>query len=137
MSPFPRELLGILGKQMLQIFPESCEKYGLRPLTKEERSDLEKSLKQTKDIADWKRMFVILSYDDGLSIDELAKLTRLSRWTVEDYLKKYSSQNKTKNDPRGGSSSKLTEAEAKDLEEHLSKTTYLKVKDIVSYAGER
>lgn len=105
----------------------------LRPLTEEERSDLEKSLKQTRDAADWKRVFVILSYDDGLSIDELAKLTRLSRWTVEDYLKKYSSQNKTKNDPRGGSSSKLTKTEAKDLEQHLSETTYLKVKDIVSF----
>lgn len=109
----------------------------LRPLTEEERSDLEKSLKQTKDAAEWKRVFVILSYDDGLSIDELAKLTRLSRWTIEDYLKKYSSQSKTKNDPRGGSSSKLTETEAKDLEEHLSKITYLKVKDIVSFVREK
>ena len=35
--------------------------------------------------------------------------------------------------PRGGSSSKLNETEAEQLEDHLSKTTYLKVKDIVSY----
>ena len=105
----------------------------LRPLTEEERSTLERELKQTRDAGDWKRVFVILSYDDGLSIGELAKLTRLSPWTVEEYLKKYSSQNKTKNDPRGGSSSKLTENEANELEQHLSKTTYLRVKSIIAY----
>jgi transposase len=107
----------------------------LRPLTVEERSILERELKRTRDAGDWKRIFVILGYDDGLSIEELAKLTRLSPWTVEEYLKKYSSQNKTKNDPRGGSSSKLTEREANELEQHLSETTYLKVKSIVAYVS--
>jgi transposase len=105
----------------------------LRTLTTEERKSLESDLKKTKDAAEWKRLFVILGYDEGQSIDELAFLTRLSRWTVEEYLKQYSSQNKTKNDPRGGSSSKLTESEAAQLEQHLSKTTYLKVTNIVSY----
>ncbi len=109
----------------------------LRPLSKEERLDLERNLKRTGDAGDWKRIFVILSYDDGLSIEELAKFTRLSPWTVEEYLKRYSSQNKTKNDPRGGSSSKLTEPETSELEQHLSTTTYLKVKNIVAYVKER
>lgn len=107
----------------------------LRPLTKEERSILEKELKQAKDAASWKRVFVILSYDDGLSIEELAKLTRLSPWTIEEYLKEYSSKNKTKNDPRGGSSSKLTKSEETELEQHLSQTTYLKVKNVVAYVS--
>jgi len=107
----------------------------LRPLSQEERSHLERKLKKAKDSGDWKRIFVILSYDDGLSIEELAKLTRLSPWTVEDYLKNYSSKNKTENDPRGGSSSKLTDSEASELEKHLSETTYLKVKNIVSYVS--
>ena len=102
----------------------------LRPLTEEERRGLEADLKRTKDSAEWKRLFVILSYDEGQSVEDLARLTRLSAWTIEEYLKKYSSHNKTKNDPRGGSSSKLSEGEAKELERHLSQTTYLKVKDI-------
>jgi transposase len=105
----------------------------LRPLIPSERSSLESDLRKTNDAAEWKRLFVILGYDEGQSIDELAFLTRLSKWTVEEYLKQYSSQNKTKNDPRGGSSSKLDETEARELEEHLSKTTYLKVKNIVAY----
>lgn len=105
----------------------------LRPLIPDERKLLESLLRKTKDAAEWKRLFVILGYDEGQSIDELVLHTRLSKWTVEEYLKQYSSNNKTKNDPRGGSSSKLNETEASALEEHLSKTTYLKVKDIVSY----
>lgn len=109
----------------------------LRPLTQEERLVLERELKQSKTAGDWKRIFVILSYDDGMAVEELAKLTRLSPWTVEEYLKKYSSHNKTKNDPRGGSAPKLTEREAIELEQHLSNTTYLKVKSIVAYVSER
>lgn len=105
----------------------------LRPLSEKERNDLEAALKQSKNLAEWRRIFVLLSYDEGLSIEELAHLTRLSKWTIEEYLKEYSSQNKTKNDPRGGSSSKLTESEASQLEQHLSQITYLKVKSIVSY----
>lgn len=105
----------------------------LRPLTADEKCSLESNLRKTKDAAEWKRLFVILSYDEGQSIEELSFLTRLSKWTVEEYLKQYSSQNKTKNDPRGGSSSKLNETEANELEQHLSETTYLKVKNIVAY----
>lgn len=105
----------------------------LRQLSDKERSALEYELKNAKDVANWKRVFVILNYDDGLSIEELAKSTRLSRWTVEEYLKEYSSKSKTDNDPRGGSSSKLTDIETRKLEQHLSETTYLKVKDIITY----
>ena len=102
-------------------------------LTNEERAKLETLLKRTKDANEWKRLFTILTYDEGLSIKELAKVVRLSSSTIEQYLKEYSSRNKTKNDPRGGSSSKLTQTEASELESHVSNTTYLKVKNIVSY----
>ncbi len=105
----------------------------LRPLIHQEKKDLETRLSRTKDLAEWKRLCVILNYDEGQSIEELAKLTRLNKWTIEQYLKEYSSHNKTNNDPRGGSSSKLTESETQELEQHLSETTYLKVKSIVAY----
>jgi len=105
----------------------------LRLLSDQERKDLEVSLKQARDASEWKRIFVILSYDEGQSVEELARLVRLSPWTVEEYLKQYSSRNKTKNDPPPGGSSKLTEKEAASLEEHLTKKTYLKVKGIITY----
>src|SRR5580698_5100922 len=105
----------------------------LRLLSEPERLNLEADLKRSKNLAEWKRLFVILSYDEGQSVQELARLTRLSQWTIEEYLKEYSSRNKTNNDPKGGSSSKLTESETKELEQHLSTTTYLKVKNIVAY----
>jgi transposase len=105
----------------------------LRLLNDQERSQLESCLKKTKDLAEWRRVFVILSYDEGQSAEDLAKLTRLSVWTVENYLKEYSANNKTKNDPRGGSASKLSHEETRSLEEHLSQTTYLKVKGIIAY----
>jgi len=71
-------------------------------LTEDERRGLEVGLKATRDLNEWRRLFVILGSEEGQSIGELSKLTRLSEWTIEDYLKKYSSENKTKNDPRGG-----------------------------------
>ena len=105
----------------------------MRCLTNQERIELESALKSARDAAEWKRLFVILSYDEGQSEEELARLTRLSKWTIEQYLKEYSSRNKTKDDPRGGSDPKLTSDEARMLETHLMQTTYLKVKDIVAY----
>lgn len=98
-----------------------------------EKENLEARLKRTKDLSEWKRIFAILGYDDGLSIEELAQTLRLSIFTIEDYLKEYNAKDKTKNDPRGGSSSKLTTDESQKLEQHLSEQTYLKVKDIVVY----
>jgi transposase len=105
----------------------------MKCLTSLERAELESVIKKTKDASEWKRLFVILTYDDGMSPTELAQLVRLSPHTVEQYLKEYSSRNKSKNDPRGGSSSKLDSDESQKLEQHLSHTTYLKVKNIVAY----
>lgn len=98
-----------------------------------EKSELEAKLKKTKDLSEWKRIFAILGYNDGQSVEELAQLLRLSVFTVENHLSEYSSKNKTKNDPRGGSRSKLTKDESEKLEQHLTERTYLKVKDIVAY----
>jgi len=57
----------------------------------------------------------------------------ISPYTVEEYLKEYKYKNKTHNDPRGVSSSKLSEDKSTELKDHLSRFTYLKVKNIISY----
>jgi len=102
-----------------------------------ERTHLEKQLKKTRDSSEWKRICVILGYDDGVTIDELARILRISPHTVDNYLKEYKSNNKTKNDPRGGSEPKLSQEQSQELEKHLSEKTYLKVKDIIAYVKAR
>ena len=109
----------------------------MKELLDEERASLEAQLKKTKDLNEWKRLFTIVSYQDGQSIEELAEILRLSPFTIEEYLKQYTKSNKTKNDPRGGRDSKLSEGESKELEDHLCKNTYLKVKHIVAYVEKR
>jgi transposase len=110
---------------------------GMRVLRDEERASLEVHLKKTKELNEWKRLFAIVGYHDGQSIEELAEALRLSPFTIEEYLKQYTKSNKTKNDPRGGKDSKLTEEESKELEAHLSQKTYLKVKHIVAYVAKQ
>jgi transposase len=56
-------------------------------------------LKKTKDLSEWKRIFSIVGYDNGQSIEELAETLRVSHYTVETYLREYSFRDKTKNDP--------------------------------------
>ena len=102
-----------------------------------ERVNLEIKLKKTKDLSEWKRLFAILGYDDGKSVEELAEMLRLSCHTIESYLRDYNSNNKTKNDPRGGSESKLTEDQSQSLQKHLLEKTYLKVKHIIGYVYEQ
>lgn len=105
----------------------------MRCLTTTERIELETLLRLSKEASDWRRLFVILSYDEGQSVEELARQTRLSTWTIEQYLKDYNSRNKTKNDPRGGTNPKLTPEQSAQLECHLATITYLKVRPIIAY----
>lgn len=84
----------------------------MRSLTTSERAHLEFKLKKTKDLSEWKRIFAVVSFDSGDSIEAIADALRISTSTVETYLREYDSKNKTKHDPRGGSESKLTSEES-------------------------
>jgi len=50
-----------------------------------EKLELETRLKKSKDLSEWKWIFAMIGYEDGLSIEELADLLRLSNYTVESY----------------------------------------------------
>lgn len=102
-------------------------------ITSDQKAALERQLRKTHDISERNRLCVILGHNDGLSIDNLAKALRLSRATVCSYLEDFDSQQKTKNDPRGGLDSKLTDEQSQALSKHLNETTYLKVKFICTY----
>jgi transposase len=105
----------------------------MKILSLSERQHLELQLKRTRDFSEGKRLCAILGYADGSTIDELATVLRISPFTVEAYLKDYNSNQKTKNDPRGGQNFKLTEKQSQELEKHLQERTYLKVKHIIAY----
>ena len=105
-------------------------------LTADQKIALEAELKKAKDALNRNRLCVILGHNEGLSINELAKALRISPSTVCNYLEDYNARQKTKNDPRGGSESKLTKEQSQELCKHLTETTYLKVKHICAYVKE-
>jgi transposase len=108
----------------------------MRLIGEEEKADLEHQLKKTRDLSEWKRLFAILSYENGQSVDEIAYHLRIAPSTVETYLREYHHHDKTKNDPRGGSQSKLTLEESEKLEKHLTEITYLKVREIIAFVSQ-
>ncbi len=90
-------------------------------------------MKRSQKIDDRNRLCVILGYDDGSSIDELASILRISRVTVYSYLNGFHLNGKTENLPRGGRKPNLDNEQSQALEKHLSEVTYLKVKEICAY----
>lgn len=109
----------------------------MKILSTVERTDLEKQLKRPRDYSERNRLCVILGFDDGVAVEELAKVLRLNLVTVYEYLREYNSNHKTKNDPRGGSDPKLSKEQTQFLLKHLAETTYLKVKQIIAYVTQQ
>lgn len=98
-------------------------------LTVAERKNLIKQHRQERDGEIRDRIKAVLAYDDGYSHSEIAKILLLDETTAgrhtEDYLR-----DKRLTLASGGSNSKLTDHESKELYEHLSEVTYLYVKEI-------
>lgn len=105
----------------------------MQKLSSKQRTDLEIHVKQTKDITTRNRLCAILAYDDGLSIEQIAKALRLGIATVSLYISQYHSKGKTENESKGGSEGKLSDEQSSVLERHLTETTYLYVKQICAY----
>ncbi len=102
-------------------------------LREEEKKELETSLKGARQANERNRLCVVLGHDDGLSVEELSKVLRLSPASIYNYLTDYQTSQKIKNDPRGGTSSKLSKEESEELIKYLEENTYSKVKDISAY----
>ena len=94
-------------------------------LRKEEKEYLRESLKRTKELNEYQRIFCVFNYDEGVEVSQIAKQMLISERTVYDYLKSYANQRKTQDDNRGGSSEKLSESQSAELGEHLKNNTYL------------
>lgn len=102
-------------------------------ISPELKLELEKRARQTKDKHEHTRLCVILAKSEGMSLELIAQAHRISAQSVYRYLAEYETEQKIQHDRRGGSESKLSAAEARELTEHLQKTTYLNAKQICDY----
>jgi transposase len=97
--------------------------------------ELERRARQTKDKHEHTRLCVVLARSEGMSLELIAQAHRISIQSVYRYVSEYESEEKTQHDQRGGSCSKLSEAEARELIEHLQETTYLYARQICGYVS--
>lgn len=94
-------------------------------LSPELKIELERKARQSRDVHERLRLCVILARSEGMSPESIAQAHRISLQSVYRYLSEYSLESKTIHEERGGSQSKLTTEQAKELIEHLQETTYL------------
>lgn len=106
---------------------------GMKKLTWHQKFRLRRRFKASREPSERDRIRVVLGFDRGTTIEDLAKILMLSEGTVRKYVADYREKKKTLNAPRGGSDGKLTIEEAEILDKYLSENTYCKVKDICSY----
>ena len=78
------------------------------------------------------RIKAVLAYADGYSYSEIARLLLLDDESIRRHIKDYWDDKKLSPE-NGGSESRLTCDEARELIEHLSQKTYLYVKEICRY----
>jgi transposase len=101
-------------------------------LTLEERRILIKRHRHERDGKVRDRIKAVLAYDDGYSYTEIAKILLLDDKTVARHIDDYL-QEKKLTLASGGSDSKLTANETRELCDHLKEVTYLYVRDICDY----
>lgn len=101
-------------------------------LTAEERKKLIQQHRHERNGKVRDRIKAVIAYDDGYSYSEIARILLLEDTTVGRHVEDYLREKKLVVSS-GGSDSKLTEQESKELCEHLSEVTYLYVKDICAY----
>ncbi len=106
-------------------------------LSPEIKLQLERRVRQTKDVHERLRLCVILSSSEGISPELIAQTHRISLSSVYQYLAEYDKENKTQHEPRGGTESKLNKEETRELLLHLQEVTYLYTKDICKYVKAR
>ena len=74
--------------------------------------ELERRARQTRDKHESTRLCVILARSEGMSLELIAQAHRISIQSVYRYVAEYENEEKTQHGQRGGSHSKLSEAQA-------------------------
>lgn len=101
-------------------------------LTSKEREKLIQRHRKERDGRVRDRIKAVLAYDDGYSYSEIARILLLDDETIRRHIDDYQREKKLKT-MNGGSDSKLTNEESRELIGHLKEITYLYVKDICQY----
>lgn len=105
-------------------------------LTNEEKTALKARHKQERDGRIRDRIKAVLMYDDEYSMEEISKVLLLSDEGIRKHLIDYHNQTKLKPE-NGGSSSKLSLEQEKELIEHLEVNNYIYARDIGLYIERR
>jgi transposase len=101
-------------------------------LTSKERGQLKSRHKMARDKRLCDRIKAVLAYDDGYSYSEIAHILLLDDETIRRHIDDFLNEKKLTTSS-GGSDSKLTDQESREIIEHLKEITYLYVKDICHY----
>lgn len=101
-------------------------------LTSKKREKLIQRHRKERDGRIRDRIKAVLAYDDGHSYSEIARILLLDDETIRRHIDDYRREEKLKT-MSGGSDSKLTDNESRELIKHLREITYLYVKDICQY----
>ena len=104
-------------------------------LTDEEKARLEKQHKTERDKQTCDRIKAVLLRSENWSFEQIGQALRLHTVTVRRHLDDYCDTAKLKPD-NGGSESKLSRMQIKELITHLENNTYLRVCDICVYVCE-
>jgi transposase len=103
-----------------------------KTLTSKEREQLIQRHRKERDKRICDRIKAVIAHNDGYSYAEIARILLLDDETIRRHVDDYKREQKLKAE-NGGSDSKLTGKESRELIEHLKEMTYLHVKDICQY----
>ena len=105
------------------------------PLSEEKKQELELLHRYEGDRRVCDRIKAVLLKSEGWTNRTIAQALRIHEETVRQHLTDWITDEKLKPE-NGGSSSKLTDIQSRDLDVHLAETTYTKVIDICAYVEE-
>jgi transposase len=102
-------------------------------LTLEQKSQLEQLRRTTKSVDEYNRCSVILSVDNGISMDIIISVLGISRSSAYNYAKEYKDTAKTIGEKPPGKTSFLNDSDTELLIQHLRNNTYMNAHHIVDY----
>ena len=104
-----------------------------RILKAQQRNNLILQFRKSKKIDEYKRLFCILAFDDGVEVKQIADRLFISPSAVYHYLQEFIDNNKTDSNDKGGKTENLSEEQIQDLIKHLETKTYLKCESIIKF----